>query len=96
MPHLRPHPYYGYYFRILTRQGENAARGARNYIAGGHMTGGFALLAYPATRGDSGVMTFMAGQTGIRLSKKIGPRTAGIASQIEQYNPDASWQLSKP
>jgi hypothetical protein len=95
-PHLRPRPYYGYYFWILTRQGENAAGGARNYIVEGHMTGGFALLAYPATYGDSGIMTFLVGDTGIVYEKNLGPRTASIAAQIAQYDPDASWQPSKP
>jgi hypothetical protein len=95
-PHVSPRPYYGYYFRILTRQGDNAAGGARNYIVDGHMTGGFALLAYPASYGDSGIMTFMVGQTGIVYEKNLGPQTASIASQIVQYDPDVSWQPSKP
>jgi len=95
-PHIRPRPYYGYYFRILTRQGENAAGGARNYIVDGHMTGGFALVAYPATYGNSGIVTFMVGQTGIVYEKNLGPRTASIASQIVQYDPDVSWQPSNP
>jgi Protein of unknown function (DUF2950) len=95
-PHLKPRPYYGYYFRILTRQGDDAAGGARNYIVDGHMTGGFALLAYPATYGDSGIMTFMIGQTGIVYEKNLGPKTASIASQIQQFDPDVSWQPSKP
>jgi len=95
-PHLKPRPYYGYYFRILTRQGDNAAGGAKNYMADGHMTRGFALLAYPATYGDSGIMTFMVGQTGIVYEKNLGPKTENIASQIDHYDPDVSWQPSKP
>ena len=95
-PHLTPRPYYGYYFRILTRQGDNAAGGVKNYIVNGHMIGGFALLADPATYGDSGIMTFMIGQTGIVYEKNLGPKTASIAAQIEQFDPDVSWQPSKP
>jgi hypothetical protein len=95
-PHMKPRPYYGYYFRILTRQGDDAAGGAKNYLVDGHMTGGFALLAYPATYGDSGIMTFMVGQTGIVYEKNLGPKTATIASQIQLFDPDVSWQPSKP
>ena len=95
-PHVKPRPYYGYYFRILTRQGENASGGAKDYIVGDHMTGGFALLAYPATYGDSGVMTFIVNQAGIVYQKNLGPATTRIAQQITQYDPDPSWQASKP
>jgi Protein of unknown function (DUF2950) len=95
-PHVKPRPYYGYYFRVLARQGDNAAGGAKDYIVDGHMTGGFALLAYPATYGDSGVMTFIVNQAGIVYQKNLGPDTAHVAQQINQYDPDASWQASEP
>ncbi len=95
-PHVKPRPYYGYYFRVLTRQGENASGGAKNYIVDDHMTGGFALLAYPATYGDSGIMTFMVNQAGIVYQKNLGPDTPRRVSQISQYDPDASWQVSEP
>ncbi|MDR3469502.1 MAG: DUF2950 domain-containing protein [Xanthobacteraceae bacterium] len=94
-PHLRPRPYYGYYFHILTRQGADAPGGARDYVVDGHMTGGFALIAYPATHGDSGVMTFVVNQDGIVYEKNLGPDTAGIAGAITHYNPDGSWQATK-
>jgi hypothetical protein len=95
-PHARPRPYYGYYFRILTRQGKNAPGGARNYLANGHLTGGFALLAYPARWGDSGIMTFIVDEDGIVYQKNLGPSTARLAPPITQYDPDASWQVSRP
>jgi hypothetical protein len=60
------------------------------------MTGGFALIAYPATSGDSGVMTFIVNQDGIVYQKNLGPDTASIAAQITQYDPDGSWQVSEP
>ena len=60
------------------------------------MTGGFALLAYPATYGDSGVMTFIVNQAGIVYQKNLGPGYAAYRSQITQYDPDASWQVSEP
>jgi Protein of unknown function (DUF2950) len=95
-PHAKPRPYYGYYFRILTKQGKNAPGGARNYIVNGHMTGGFALIAYPATPGDSGVMTFIVNQDGIVYQKNFGPETRRIAAAITQYDPDPSWKTSEP
>ncbi len=95
-PHLKPRPYYGYYFRILTEQGQNAPGGAKDYVVNGHMTGGFALIAYPATPGDSGIMTFIVNQNGIVYQKNLGPDTTRIAAAITQYDPDGSWQASQP
>lgn len=86
-----PHPYYGYYFRILTGQGPDAPGGARSYLSDGRMTGGFALLAYPAKYGDSGIMSFIVNQDGIVFQKDLGPRTAQLAPTITRYDPDASW-----
>ena len=87
----KPHPYYGYYFHILTGQGPHAPGGAKSYLADGRMTGGFALLAYPATYGNSGIMTFMVSRDGIVFEKNLGPQTAAIAAKIELYDPDSSW-----
>ena len=68
----KPQPFNGYYFRILTKQGEQAPGGAKDYVVGGKMTGGFAILGYPAEYRDSGIMTFMVGKGGPRLSKRFG------------------------
>ena len=95
-PHPKPRPYYGYYFHILTGQGQKAPGGAKNYIVNGHMTGGFALVAYPATYGDSGVMTFIVNSNGIVYQKNFGPKTRRIAGGIMQYDPDPSWKASEP
>ncbi|HUL18366.1 MAG TPA: DUF2950 domain-containing protein [Steroidobacteraceae bacterium] len=85
-------PYKGYLFRILTRQGAHAPGGARNYLGtDGRMTAGFALLAYPARYGDSGVMTFIIDQHGILFEKDLGAKTAERAAAIESFDPDASW-----
>jgi hypothetical protein len=89
--HHGPAPYHGYYFRILTQQGPHAPGGARDYIIAGHMTGGFALLAYPAKWGDSGIMTFMVNQHGIVFQKNLGPDTAHTAPAIKDFDPDMSW-----
>jgi hypothetical protein len=88
----KPTPYHGYYFRILTRQGPSAPGGAKDYVAVGHMIGGFAMLAFPAKYGDSGVMTFIVDQTGIVFEKNLGPGTAAAAQRITAYDPDQSWQ----
>jgi hypothetical protein len=95
-PHPKPRPYYGYYFHILTQQGQNAPGGAKNYLVNGQMTGGFALIAYPATPGDSGVMTFIVNQNGIVYQKNLGPKTRRIAPAIVQYDPDPSWKAIGP
>ena len=84
--------YHGYFYRVLTRQGAEAPGGARDYIAGGHMTAGFALIAFPAKYGDSGVMTFVVNQAGIVFEKDLGPNTASVATAIVEFNPDATWK----
>jgi DUF2950 family protein len=87
------HPFHGYYFRILTAQGAHAAGGAKSYLAGGHMTQGFALIANPAIYGDSGIMTFVVNQNGIVFEKNLGPQTTRIARQTTDYDPDLSWRV---
>jgi hypothetical protein len=84
-------PYYGYYFRILTRQGSNAPGGRYNYIINGNMIGGFALVAFPAAYGESGVMTFLVSHHGTVYQKDLGPRTAAIARDMPEFNPDKTW-----
>jgi hypothetical protein len=91
-PSGQPHPFHGYYYRLLTSQGANAPGGARGYIVDGKMTGGFAVVAYPASYGDSGVMTFIVDQSGQIYQKDLGPDTGQIASAMESYDPDATWQ----
>lgn len=86
-------PYHGYYYRILTGQSEKVPGGAIDYISDSRMTGGFALLAFPAKYGDSGIMTFIVSQDGIVHEKDFGPDTAKRAAQITQYDPDESWKL---
>jgi hypothetical protein len=88
----RPEPYHGYVYRLLTSQGANAPGGAYEYVGGGQMIGGFALIAYPADYGNSGVMTFMVSHDGAVVSKDLGPDTAKAAAAITQYDPDDSWK----
>ena len=89
--HAEPMPYHGYYFRILTAQGPHAPEGARSYIVDGHMTRGFALVAYPAHYGSSGIMTFIVNQVGVVFQKNLGEKTAEIAAAMTEYDPDGSW-----
>lgn len=87
-------PFHGYYFKILTRQGKHAPGGKYNYIINGHMIGGFALVAWPAEYGETGVMTFIVNQQGRVYQKDLGPKTEAIASRMDRYDPDSTWTLS--
>jgi hypothetical protein len=79
-------------YRLLTSQGANAPGGAKSYIVAGKMTGGFALVAYPDSYRDSGVMTFIVNQGGQVYQKDLGPNTAQLAGAMTAYDPDATWQ----
>ena len=85
-------PFRGYRFRILTAQGPAAPGGKKSYVVNGDMTGGFALVAYPAKYAFSGVMTFMVGQDGVVYQKDLGEDTAAQALRLAEYNPDESWK----
>jgi hypothetical protein len=87
-----PIPYHGYYYRILTEQGKDAKGGAMSYIVQGMMIAGFAVVAYPAQYGGSGVMTFMAGADGVVYQKDLGDDTTAKAKALKAYNPDSSWK----
>jgi hypothetical protein len=88
----RPVPYYGYHFRMLTAQGEHAAGGAYDYLVGDRLIGGFGLVAYPAERGTSGVMTFIVNHDGVVYSKDLGNDTAKLATEMTRFDPDPSWK----
>jgi Protein of unknown function (DUF2950) len=87
-----PAPYYGYFYRIVTAQGPDAPGGAKSYIVDGKLTGGFALIAYPARYASSGVMTFIVNQDGVVYEQDLGDQTTDLTSKITAYNPDSSWQ----
>ena len=94
-----PAPYHGYYFRILKGQGSNAPGGAINYVVKGKMIGGFALIAWPAEYGNSGVMTFLVNHTGVVYQKDLGSRTNALAARITAFDPDQTWKkvdVAKP
>lgn len=84
-------PYRGYHFRILTRQGANPPVGRYDYVINGHMLAGFALLAWPADYGHSGIMTFQCSHHGRIFQKDLGPATGTLAPKITAYDPDKTW-----
>jgi hypothetical protein len=88
----KPSPYYGYYYRMLKGQGPDAPGGAYDYVVRGKMIGGFAIVAYPATYRNSGIMTFIVNHDGVVYQKDLGPSTASIAKKMTKFNPDATWQ----
>jgi hypothetical protein len=90
----QPQPFDGYYFRILTKQGSNAKGGAKDYIADGKMTGGFAVIAYPAEYRNSGIMTFLVGQDGIVYQKDLGEETATVVKAFSAYDPGEGWSFA--
>jgi len=90
-PPRGPAPYHGYFYRILLAQGPDAPGGAYDFVVRGHMIGGFALVAYPASYGVSGIMTFIVNQDGVVYQKDLGPKTAQAANAMKTYNPDKAW-----
>jgi hypothetical protein len=88
----KPTPYHGYYYRILTRQGGNVPGGKYDYIINGNMTAGFALIAFPAQYGSSGIMTFVVNHQGRIFQKDLGSKTAKIVEMMKEYNPDSKWE----
>jgi len=87
--------YNGYKFKLLKQQGPAALGGAYNYVINGHQIAGYALLAYPAQWGETGVMTFIVNQQGKVYQKNLGPDSARLAAAIDSYNPDKSWTLAE-
>ena len=68
-----------------------ALGGAIDYVVRGKMIGGFALLAYPAEYGNSGVMTFVVNHQDVVFQKDLGLSTARVAGAMTTFNPDQSW-----
>jgi hypothetical protein len=89
-------PYHGYYYRMLYAQGANANGGAREYFKDGLLTQGFALVAWPADYGSSGVMTFIVNQDGVVFQKDLGEDTAVTVESIQSFDPDSSWTAIVP
>jgi hypothetical protein len=90
--HDDPIPFNGYYFRILTGQGNQAPGGAQSYMLDGKLVSGFAFVAYPAEYRSSGVVTFIVNESGVVYEKDLGPSTTKIANTMTEYDPDSTWR----
>jgi hypothetical protein len=84
-------PFHGYFFALLRAQGDDAPGGAYEYLAGDHLIGGWAMVAWPAEYGNSGVKTFMVSQTGVVYERDLGEQTAEKAGTMTAFNPGPSW-----
>jgi hypothetical protein len=91
-PGDNPVPYQGYFYRILKAQGKNAPGGAYDYVVTGQMIGGFALVAFPAEYGASGIMTFIVNHDGVVYQKDLGKETVKIARAMTKFDPDQTWE----
>jgi len=89
-------PYHGYHFRILTAQGPAAPGGAYSYVINGNMVAGYAMIAYPAAYGNTGIMSFIVNHYGDVYEKDLGRDTANRAAAIASYNPDSTWSPVEP
>jgi hypothetical protein len=90
----KPEPWHGYYFRILKAQGPDAPGGAFSYVVNGKLMGGFALVAWPAEYGVSGILTLIINHDGMVFEKDLGASTAIQARQITRFNPDKTWRAA--
>jgi hypothetical protein len=90
--HAADDAYRGYHFRILSRQGKDAPGGAYSYVINGRMIAGFAMVAYPAEWGTSGVMTFIVSHNGKVYQKDLGKNSADIAAKMTTFDPGAGWK----
>lgn len=87
--------YHGYYYKIITAQGKDAAGGAYDYVVGGKLLGGFAVVAWPASYRNSGVVTLIVNHDGVVYEKDLGPQTANLASTMTRFNPDSTWRKAQ-
>ena len=86
---------FGYYYKVLTRQGPNAKGGARDFVVEGNLLGGFGLVAWPAEYGKSGITTFVVNQLGEIYEKDLGSDTARVAAATDAFDPDGTWKRVK-
>ena len=89
-----PRPFHGYFYKVLVAQGDRAPGGAKSYLKDGRLTEGFALVAWPASYGSSGIMTFQVNQRGLVYEKDLGEDTPQAATAIDAYNPGEGWQAA--
>jgi hypothetical protein len=87
--------YHGYKFRILKSQGPSAQGGTYDYLIGGRLTGGFALVAWPVEYGETGVMSFMINHDGTVYEGDLGPDGASTATTMQRFDPGPGWVPSQ-
>ena len=87
----KPQPFHGYYFRMLRRQGPDASTGELEYVVRKRGIGGFAVVAWPAKYGNSGVMTFIVNHEGVVFERDLGADTQAVATGMKQYSPGKGW-----
>ena len=87
----KPRPYHGYYYRMLTGQGKAAHGGAFDYLLNGKLFGGFAVIASPASYGNSGVETYIVNHEGLVYRKVLGPDTPSLVAKIKLFDPSDGW-----
>lgn len=90
----KPQPFNGYFYRILTQQKDPDAAATKDYLENGKLTGGFAVLAWPAKYRDSGIMTFTMGPDGVIRQKDLGDATPEASTTVTAYDPSWSVVLS--
>jgi hypothetical protein len=90
----KPAAYHGYYFRLLRAQGPDSSGGAFSYVVNGKMIGGFALIAWPAEYGVSGILTLIINHDGVVFEKDLGASTAVQSRQVTRFNPDKTWRAA--
>jgi hypothetical protein len=83
--------YYGYHYKLLTRQGSHAPDGAFDYMVRGKLFGGFAVVAWPVRYGDTGVKTFMVSHAGELYESDLGPDSAKKAEAMTSFDPGPGW-----
>ena len=87
-----PNPFHCYFYRIWTIQGERPHGGAKEYVVSGAMTRGFAILAYPADYGNSGVMSFLSTRMALYSKRISGKTPSDAAKAITTFSPDDDWK----
>jgi len=96
VPDGRKHmPFGGYYFRILKGQGGAAPGGRYSYVINGNMIAGFALVAYPAVYGKTGIMSFMISNHGQLVEKDLGSACSLNVQAMKGFHPNQGWTVVK-
>jgi hypothetical protein len=95
-PNASADGYYGYHYKLLTRQGPHAKGGALDYVVRGKLLGGFAIVAWPSRYWDTGVMTFIVNHEGQVYERDLGPDSAKKAAALSTYDPGPGWQKVSP